>query len=182
MGSTLLVGRVLLTIGEQIRVQLFINAFACLFGLSVLLTSSANADTSGKAIVPFWQKSSTSKTLIDIVNVSSASVNVSVTLYKENVGTYTESTEGGTNLAFVWGFASQDPISSSATLASQADGEIAILCGGTSTGGYAVINWTSDSDVPTTALVATQRTEYLTSNCTAYTGVGIFPINNGAPF
>ena len=112
----------------------------------------------GSAIVPYWHKSNNTVALVDVANVSSTTVNVSVKFYDTNGAAYTESSEGGSNFIFYGNFSGQDPVGNTASLSANTHGGIKIDSVGNNTYGYAVITWTSSGNEPV-ALVASAATD-----------------------
>ena len=158
---------------------------ACKGVLVALLTSfvftSVSFAESGKAIVPFWMKRGDDySTAIQISNISSDDVEVSVKFYAQDGSSYDESSEGGANISHALAFYGQDTVSSTATLGAKETGQVALNQAGDDKRGFAIISWTSANDEPI-ALVASSRVVTL-DGYGAPQGIGFTLINQGVPF
>ncbi|MBM4053443.1 MAG: hypothetical protein FJ264_01975 [Planctomycetes bacterium] len=147
--------------------------------MTLVLPCTAIAGSSGKVIVPYWQKASNMKSVVSVSNISNSSVDVTISLFDENGNIYNESSESGTNLWVFWGLSSS-PLDTPVALASHKTGQLIIDKVGSSKGGYAIVQWSSTSNEAVALITTIQYYAY--NSASDFGSIVIIPLNNGMPF
>lgn len=151
------------------------------FALVTLLagiSSSALAESNGKAFFPGWLSTSAgTQTRFFVTNISDSTSTVTFKLYKHNGSVYDETSESGQNFTFYGSF-SGDPTSiTGATLGPNMTGAIYVNSS-LFNFGYGVIEWTSEGNKQV-SFIASGLNDYQNGN---QFGRAAISINDGKPF
>jgi hypothetical protein len=147
--------------------------------LMLLFTSSLVSlyAGSGKAIIPHWFKSSTTKWVLRVSNISNSDVMVKVKLINYDSLIYNENSENSANIYAAEGF-SENPIDGFVTLSANSTGFVQVNAVGAVKNGFGLIEWQS-SDNTNVALIAHGIITYTYND--RYSKA-VYPINDFKPF
>lgn len=128
------------------------------FGFLVAANAFADCQTHKTVPLSTWYKSGGGNFNVWVSNRSSHDVEISITLFRTNGTTYTESTESGSNIS-TFGSFTTSPVENNVTLLPRNTGRIRVNNIGSEQFGYAVLTWSSEECLSNPLSVSTSYSD-----------------------